>query len=1757
MSSGAVQHSASSTSRSGSAHGSERRTPSRVEHPTDSDRDGNGSSSASYSYSYEYDDEDEDGDGGSSCDAGSSNHNSNHGESRHAEERHGDEDNDDSNRPRGRGASHTVRSGSATSPPPDGEAEQESLLSFTTFNLPPQLDGHRLMSTQAFWTFVLVGTNQGAVAAIDPHNTGNSEWGEPSSPASPGNRRGSDGGGNKSTTGASPSLPPPSPPVRQPRIVHWLHNHADPISDVSTNARETVIASCDKAGFVSVQGVPSPSPASMMRQGGGGGGGRSHGSIPSGGGNEPPEVVAELWKRDMEVPLQTVAVHPYYEHMDEEPLMCAGADRVYLVTRLILTHRRATLVDEKRGKVALMRWSAAGAGAVVCWLTDRALCVYSYRDRVLLRALASPLTTASPAAASGSLNNGTAAAAAAMRFDLYPPTLFWESNVVSAEAAAAAATAPAGGGGGVDSGGAAKVQDTVVCGWGDWLQQVRVREVPLPKGASQQHQQQYQHSAATALATSPAAASMPRQERQRHHFVTNQSTIYRVESYTTAALRPSAAGNPFRVCGVAPFGPDHYLILACIIDGDGSNTNHNSSVSNAGTRPREGVMRDLEVRVVHRLSMRDHYRGRMMVRYAHPLQLGLTCHYGGEAGAQEQQQRPLPPPPAVGTEGGVQFPPADAVYYIVSADSVIQAAPCTEDDHVDFLLQCERYEEAYAYALRHDDGHLHNHQHHKQQRPSLLRRHSAGRIGQRMLQAMLAADGDHTTKSNTNITKPTASGGIAESPSPSDRVVGLLPSCVAPTDSASWERWIFVFDQRGESWKLSRALPTREALSAAAKLDAFGSSRSNVNNISSNTKQQPPGTATAAAAPQAIGKEYYDLVLLRTLEHDAVLFNAAVRRYDGLYTLAVVARAAEMQYRGYSSRMLLETPPMSAPLSPQAVRSGDLEELERRRSSSRLSRNVPSTEDNSNSNINPLNSNSANSITTATEEDDDNEDEAAADAAAGLTPEQRSAKAVSEAYGRLLCLQGRHDDALQVLLRLRNSGELFRFVDTAGIFQTALDLLPKLFARSRSRTLRLLLSHAPQAQPPSTVASPNAASPSPPRGGGGGGVPGPFPSSPNTATTTTPSTPPPASAITPRDPLSPESVVARLEFTDRGCLWLYLRALRRANSPAFTAVAKRHTQLVATLFIDFDRPQLLPFLKEMSMFLDRVKEIYALCRKHGLLDEVVFLMARMGKEEEGLRVIVAQMNNMAKAVRYVADAPAREEQFGLYRRLVQLAIDVNAQLPLMTTTTGDIDKSTHGGGGGGDFARIRSGSSNSVGSGGSGAAEGQRYVSHETQGGETYAFIAARYGVSEDVIRAANTSGGGDGDSCGGGCSLDQPLGSPGRSRGGANLWRYATSSSPSAAGGGGGGSKGPGPGGDLASAASLTDPAVASILFPTATTTAVPPRPCIVPVNLLSALLTATADPAYADNPAIDATHLIRSLPEGESIPSAGAAIAAVTRSRADEEGFLRTILQASEMDLAGDYCGLLRRRAAAIRIDPRAGKGRLPPPTPTPTQQPSSPPPAPVLSGGWFDRKLGASPRRGAGLAVAGQGGGGGGDTTTATAATPSKQQQRTQTVECGLCGQRVPSAAASTCRNRSSSSSSSTARSGPSAQQQQQLADEVGGLVVFACHHVYHPTCIVAFLAAEGSLVPGTDPSAVSLAAFFAHPEAYCSGGGGAKVINTSFVTYGVASSRLPGAGSGSGGSMASAAAAAAASRRRMGPHCRLCAVGSGGGTYAALK
>ncbi|KPI90396.1 putative vacuolar assembly protein vps41 [Leptomonas seymouri] len=1117
------------------------------------------------------------------------------------------------------------------------------------------------------------------------------------------------------------------------RLKDLLFNHREPISDVDCTVNELYVASSDKAGYVSVQSRRD---------------------------------TKDVWISQLGMPIASISLHPLYHKLDSRPMVCGGGTKVLLLTKGMLwsNSRRVTTLQENRGRIHRVRWCRRASISVVAWLSDQEITLYDMKNESIVHRVALP----------GDMPQNA----------LFPPTLLWERSSTMVE----------------DAGNTSESHSSAVllCGWGDMVQEIRLASgtCSVNEGAStaansssvrqvlataallsapfqQRPSATWQNSASSASkSSSPATITAAGPPSPAPAAASTSRSPYSIELRTSKPLRPSSTPFPYRVCGIAPFGPERYVVLASIVDVHA-----------------ESIMKDLEVRVVERNSLLDVYRGRMPVRFIHPLQLHLA--YLDPTLSQRESVNAASGGAPVSSLGQLSPSPLTQ-YFILSVDAIVKATPADIDDHVEFLLRTEQFEKAYAYAARHA------HQ---------MRRHVLSQVGHHWLLNLFERRGED---GNAVL-----------------KIIELLPELVPECDSEAWEQWIYRLDTCGESWRLVALLPGRSAASAVYNVDIQASAGGSAVRTSASTlptSSSSQGGAKTVRVP--IKRAYYDLVLLRCLRHDANIFYAALHKFESLFSVPVVLKATEAAYREHCSSHAW----------------WDIDENDGGGEEAGGTAVVATASAEGASNVSPRTLPSAKQAE-AGEHPNGN------GANAGVM--NRTARwSLAASYGYLLRSAGRFEEAIQTLMRLpsspRSDTELFGLIRSERLFRKTLQLLPELLQRRSDGTLELLLEHV---DPPPQQGSFHQ-----------------FISEDGTDASSSPPAAPnslaqplePSQYGSAADPLNIEAVIGRLENSDRLHLLRYLGLVKDAYPRRFIETAKRHAQLVATLYIDYDRTSLLPFLKQMSMYVERIRELHALCRKNNFVEEEIFLLFRMGREEEALRILIEKVRDIHRALEFVVSIPDREEQAALFTRLVDYTVEYNASLPCRRKRYDD------------ESIEDEEDSYDAAVSGG-----GIRYVLHQTQPGETYTSIAQSYHISvDDLCRANRKSTLGSR-----ACSASSPPKSPPR---GVYMLPRGNKSS------------------GLCS--SMTD--------------AVPPSRCIVPLNLFGSLLNALADPQFSEHPALDVRLVIKRLPSDEPIPHAGASIAAIAHTMAEETSFLSTVSEVGERDLMGYYSQLLKRRTAAIVI-------------------------------------------------------------------------------------------------------------------------------------------------------------------------------------------------------------------------------------------------
>ncbi|CAG0885065.1 unnamed protein product [Darwinula stevensoni] len=110
------------------------------------------------------------------------------------------------------------------------------------------------------------------------------------------------------------------------------------------------------------------------------------------------------------------------------------------------------------------------------------------------------------------------------------------------------------------------------------------------------------------------------------------------------------------------------------------------------------------------------------------------------------------------------------------------------------------------------------------------------------------------------------------------------------------------------------------------------------------------------------------------------------------------------------------------------------------------------------------------------------------------------------------------------------------------------------------------------------------------------------------------------------DTIPPNTVVKRLQLNNY-FLYLYLDALYKKDPKGLST---EYHALLVRLYVMFDRPKLLPLLRNSSHY--PLQEAFMLCRQHKLHHEMVFLLKRMGNVRDALKVLVEEIQDIKLAI---------------------------------------------------------------------------------------------------------------------------------------------------------------------------------------------------------------------------------------------------------------------------------------------------------------------------------------------------------------------------------------------------------------------------------------------------------------------------------------------------------------------------------------------
>eukprot|EP00796_Vickermania_ingenoplastis_P005878 gene5878-4198_t len=439
-----------------------------------------------------------------------------------------------------------------------------------------------------------------------------------------------------------------------------------------------------------------------------------------------------------------------------------------------------------------------------------------------------------------------------------------------------------------------------------------------------------------------------------------------------------------------------------------------------------------------------------------------------------------------------------------------------------------------------------------------------------------------------------------------------------------------------------------------------------------------------------------------------------------------------------------------------------------------------------------------------------------------------------DAYSDVLLLQQRPDEALHVMLQNPRSTALFPYVATQPPGPLVRDFARELWVNNPTQTLEWLVA--------STAAQPQ-----------------------HKSSTTL---------------LSAKDVASALLPQDRSLLWAYVAALPQQDRAEVAAGLVQHRPLLyAQLCLCYGTQEdVLQFLRTYETPLrDHCAALHALCETAAepLIEARALLLARLGREVEGLALLVSELRSMQCALEYVHGLPPlrpagaetlvsdrereeREEErrSSLFRWLVDEAVAAHRQQPPPTARAS------------------RSGSTE-----GSQRVAPRGTVLHYATPGDTYETVAARYrcATAADVrdATAADTY-----------------------------YRRLVTTAAPPPS-------------------RVQEEEGVSPTGF------------YVVPSSILTALLVAlslcggggkrpphrapmSAEGAMRASTAADLQYLLSRLPDFHSIDGIGQHLEALAAYWAQEERFHTAATRVFRDDVKASYTQLLRGRTGAVRVDP-----------------------------------------------------------------------------------------------------------------------------------------------------------------------------------------------------------------------------------------------
>lgn len=125
-----------------------------------------------------------------------------------------------------------------------------------------------------------------------------------------------------------------------------------------------------------------------------------------------------------------------------------------------------------------------------------------------------------------------------------------------------------------------------------------------------------------------------------------------------------------------------------------------------------------------------------------------------------------------------------------------------------------------------------------------------------------------------------------------------------------------------------------------------------------------------------------------------------------------------------------------------------------------------------------------------------------------------------------------------------------------------------------------------------------------------------------------------------------ESVVKRLK-KDSKSLHQYLHKLFLKDPQS----GQEFHDLQVELYAEFERPRLLPFLRNSHFY--HLEKAFEICKERKFIEEMVFLLGRMGNNKKALSLIMDQLNDIQKAI----DFAKEENDEELWEDLINESLD--------------------------------------------------------------------------------------------------------------------------------------------------------------------------------------------------------------------------------------------------------------------------------------------------------------------------------------------------------------------------------------------------------------------------------------------------------------------------------------------------------------------